>query len=89
MSLPDAQWVRIEPLLPDRIPKRGGRWRDHPEVIDAIALKFQTGTQWTHLLRTAGVVRPRSPQHRMPRNASEGRAQQHGDGAPPGSPGTP
>ncbi|WP_394816267.1 hypothetical protein [Streptomyces mooreae] len=33
------QWARIEPLLPDRTPKRGGRWRDHREVIDAIAFK--------------------------------------------------
>lgn len=49
MPLTDAQWARIEPLLPDRTPKRGGRWRDHREVIDAIALKFQTGTQWVHL----------------------------------------
>ena len=45
----DAQWARIEVLLPDRTPKRGGRWRDHREVIDAIAFKFQTGTQWVHL----------------------------------------
>ncbi|MGW6901387.1 transposase [Streptomyces sp. NPDC054919] len=39
----------MEPLLPDRAPARGGRWRDHREVIDAIAFKFQTGTQWVHL----------------------------------------
>ncbi|MET9463176.1 transposase, partial [Streptomyces canus] len=44
VPLTDAQWARIEPLLPDRTPKRGGRWRDHREVIDAIAFKFQTGT---------------------------------------------
>ncbi|WP_351233203.1 IS5 family transposase [Streptomyces sp. NPDC002133] len=49
MPLTDAQWARIEPLLPDRSPKRGGRWRDHREMIDAIAFKFQTGTQWVHL----------------------------------------
>ncbi|WP_406361520.1 IS5 family transposase [Streptomyces sp. NBC_01579] len=49
MSLTAAQWARIEPLLPDRTPKRGGRWRDHREVIDAIAWKFQTGAQWAHL----------------------------------------
>ncbi|MFD9169528.1 IS5 family transposase [Streptomyces diastaticus] len=47
--LADAQWARIEPLLPDRTPKRSGHWRDHREVIDAIAYKFQTGTQWVHL----------------------------------------
>ncbi|WP_436843176.1 IS5 family transposase [Streptomyces venezuelae] len=49
VPLTDAQWARIEPLLPDRTPRRGGRWRDHREVIDAIAYKFQTGTQWVHL----------------------------------------
>lgn len=49
VPLSDAQWARIEPLLPDRAPKRGGRWRDHREVIDAIAFRFQTGTQWVHL----------------------------------------
>ncbi|MFD9323386.1 IS5 family transposase [Streptomyces sp. NPDC060053] len=32
-----------------RTPKRGGRWRDHRQVIDAIAWKFQTGSQWVHL----------------------------------------
>ncbi|MEU1575531.1 transposase [Streptomyces collinus] len=27
----------------------GWSLRDHREVIDAIAFKFQTGTQWVHL----------------------------------------
>ncbi len=49
VPLSDVQWARIEPLLPDRAPKRGGRWRDNREVIDAIAFKSQTGTQWVHL----------------------------------------
>jgi transposase len=49
VSLTDAQWARIEPLLPARTPKRGGRWRDHRQVIDAIAWKFRTGAQWAHL----------------------------------------
>ncbi|MEU4173283.1 transposase [Streptomyces sp. NPDC026665] len=47
----DAQWARIEPLLPDWTPVWGGCWWDHREVIDAIAFKFQTGTQWVHLPR--------------------------------------
>ncbi|WP_445519874.1 transposase [Streptomyces sp. NEAU-174] len=54
--LTDAQWMRIEPLLPDRTPKRGGRWRDHREVIDAIASTFQTGTQWVHLPDSPGCA---------------------------------
>ncbi|WP_412074658.1 transposase [Streptomyces xanthophaeus] len=43
MSLTDAQWARIEALLSDRTPKRGGRWRDHRQVIDAIVFKYRTG----------------------------------------------
>ncbi|MEU9315004.1 transposase [Streptomyces sp. NPDC048295] len=49
VSLTDGQRARIEPLLPDRTPKQGGRWRDHREVSDAIAVKFRTGTQWVRL----------------------------------------
>lgn len=45
----DAQWARIEPLLPDRTPRWGGRWRDHRQVIDAIAFKYRTGTTWMDL----------------------------------------
>ncbi|MEU2237269.1 transposase [Streptomyces vietnamensis] len=32
-----------------RTPKRGGRWRDHRQVIDAIAFKYRTGTPWMDL----------------------------------------
>ncbi|MFE7116492.1 transposase [Streptomyces sp. NPDC057654] len=49
MSLTDAQWARIEQSLPDRTPRRGGRWEDHREVIDAIAFKFHAGTRLVHL----------------------------------------
>ncbi|MFJ9884712.1 IS5 family transposase [Streptomyces sp. NPDC091287] len=47
--LTDAQWARIEPLLPDRTPRRGGRWRDHRQMIDAIAWKYRTGSPWMDL----------------------------------------
>ncbi|WP_369265163.1 IS5 family transposase [Streptomyces sp. R35] len=49
MPLTDASWARVEPLLPDRTHRRGGRWRDHRQVIDAIAFKYRTGTPWTDL----------------------------------------
>ncbi|WP_374109181.1 transposase [Streptomyces sp. CC228A] len=49
MILADAQWAGIEPVLPDRTPKRGGRWRDHRQVTDAIAFKYRTGTPWMDL----------------------------------------
>ncbi|MFD9193272.1 transposase [Streptomyces phaeochromogenes] len=41
--------ARIEPLLPDLTPKRGGRSRDHREVIEAIAFESRTGMRWIHL----------------------------------------
>ncbi|MGW7587658.1 IS5 family transposase [Streptomyces rubiginosohelvolus] len=47
--LTDAQWAWIEPLLPDRTPRRGGRWRDHRQVINAIAWKYRTGSPWKDL----------------------------------------
>ncbi|MFD7771302.1 IS5 family transposase [Streptomyces sp. NPDC059787] len=49
MSLTDAQWARIQPLPPDRTPKRGGRRHDHRQVIGAIAFKYRTGTPWMDL----------------------------------------
>ncbi|PVC82160.1 hypothetical protein DBP19_33645 [Streptomyces sp. CS090A] len=38
MPLADAQWARIEPLLPDRTPKRGGRWCLAQNAVTAAAL---------------------------------------------------
>jgi hypothetical protein len=31
-----ARQIIIEPLLPDRTPRRGGRWIDHRQVVEAI-----------------------------------------------------
>jgi transposase len=35
-DLTDAQWHLLEPLLPDRTPRRGGRWSDHRPVVDGV-----------------------------------------------------
>ncbi|HYH30856.1 MAG TPA: IS5 family transposase [Pseudonocardia sp.] len=45
----DEAWAWLEPLLPDRTPRRGGRWRDHREVLEAIAWKYRTGAPWRAL----------------------------------------
>lgn len=42
-------WARIEPLLPDRTPRRGGRWREHRLVVEAICWRFRTGSPWRDL----------------------------------------
>jgi transposase len=47
--LTDEMWAELEPLLPDRTPRRGGRWRDHREVVEAIIWRFRTGSPWRDL----------------------------------------
>lgn len=47
--LSDAAWSQMEPLLPSSQGLRGGRWRDHREVIEAIVWKYRTGAPWRDL----------------------------------------
>ena len=39
----------MEPLLPSSAGQRRGRWRDHRQVIEAIAWKYRTGSPWREL----------------------------------------
>jgi putative transposase len=45
----DESWGWLEPLLPDRTRRRGGQWRDHREVLEAIAWRYRTGSPWRDL----------------------------------------
>jgi transposase len=45
----DAEWARLEPLLPDRAPRRGGRWADHRVVINGVFWRTRTGSPWRDL----------------------------------------
>jgi transposase len=47
--LTDEMWARIEPLLPDRMPRRGGQWIAHRAVVEAICWRFRTGSPWRDL----------------------------------------
>jgi transposase len=47
--LTDEMWAELEALLPDRTPRRGGRWRDHREVVEAIVWRFRAGAPWRDL----------------------------------------
>ncbi len=46
-ELTDRAWARIEPPLP--VSGRGGQWRDHRQVINAILFKPRTGAPWRDL----------------------------------------
>lgn len=45
-ELSDAEYAGIAPLLPDLAPQRGGRWRDHRQVVNGIVFRVRTGVPW-------------------------------------------
>ena len=47
--LTDAQWARIEPLMPSSIGQRGRPFRDHRQVVEGIVYRLRTGTAWRDL----------------------------------------
>ena len=48
-DLTDAEWALLEPLLPDRTPKRGGPWADHRMVVNGVFWRTRTGAPWRDL----------------------------------------
>ena len=49
VALTDAQWARIEPLMPSSDGQRGRPFRDHRQVMEAIVYRFRTGIAWRDL----------------------------------------
>lgn len=45
-ELTDVEYERIAPLLPSLKPQRGGRWRDHRQVINGILFRIRAGCPW-------------------------------------------
>ena len=48
-DLTDEQWALLEPLLPDRTPRRGGQWVDHRLVVGGVLWRTRTGCPWRDL----------------------------------------
>jgi transposase len=48
-QLSDEAWALIEPLLPSSAGCRGGQWRDHRQVLEAILWRYRTGSPWRDL----------------------------------------
>ena len=53
-NVSDAVWAAVEPVLPTSANARGGQWRDHRQVLNAIAWKFSTGKPWRALPPSLG-----------------------------------
>jgi transposase len=45
----DQAWEWMAALLPSSTGRRGGQWRDHRQVVEAIGWKYRTGTPWREL----------------------------------------
>jgi transposase len=45
-EITDEEWARLAPLLPAATPRRGGRWRDHRQVLNGILFRVRTGVPW-------------------------------------------
>src|SRR3954463_16287152 len=48
-TISDQAWQWMEPLLPPSTGRRGRRWRDHRQVVEAICWKYRTGSTWREL----------------------------------------
>ena len=67
-ELTDAAWARIETLLP-ATGGRGGRWRDHRQVINAILWQAKTGVPWRDLPERYGPWKTAHESRLLPRPA--------------------
>ena len=63
-------WECLEPLLPDRAPRRGGLWSDDGEVVEAIVWRFRTRSPSRDL--PAGVAPWQTAWWRFDRWAKDG-----------------
>jgi transposase len=48
-EITDDEWEQLRPLLPPMAPKRGGRWRDHRQVLNGILFRTRSGIPWRDL----------------------------------------
>jgi transposase len=64
-DLTDEQFALLEPLLPDRTPRRGGQWVDHRLVIDGVLWRTRTGSPWRDLPASYGKWKTVYNRHRL------------------------
>jgi transposase len=62
--LSDAQWARIEPLMPSSDGQRGRPFRDHRQVVEGVIYRMRTGIAWRDLPECFGPHQTVSKRHR-------------------------
>ncbi|MFJ8506355.1 IS5 family transposase [Streptomyces avermitilis] len=62
-ELTDAQWRKIEPLLPSN-GRPGGQWADHRRVINGVLFRARTGVPWPDLPERYGPWQTVYERHR-------------------------
>ena len=62
--LSDAQWARVEPLMPCSDGQRGRPFRDHRQVVEGIIYRLRTGVAWRDLPAVFGPHQTVSKRHR-------------------------
>ena len=60
----DELWELIEPVLPSDVGRRGRRWRDHWQVLEAIGWRFRTGAPRRDVPAESGPWQPLWKRHR-------------------------
>lgn len=68
-DLTDAQWARLEPLLPPQRPKTGRPNLPHRKVINGILWIVRTGAPWADLPKRYGNYKTVSSRYYRWRNA--------------------
>jgi len=53
-DLTDQEWSLLEPLLPDREPRRARPWKDHRQVVNGVLWRTRTGAPWRDLPESYG-----------------------------------
>lgn len=62
--LTDAQWARIESLLPSSAGRRGRPFRDDRRVVEGIIFRFRTGSPWRDVPQEFGPWQTLWKRHR-------------------------
>jgi transposase len=63
-DLTDDEWARLEPLLPDQTPRRGGRWAEHRTVLNGMFWRTRCGVPWRDVPASFGSWKTVYNRHR-------------------------